>query len=68
MRPDNAIVLVRRGRGWYADYQGPHSLRVMRVFGTCMIQTAFTAAAPAGRVLAEIARLHPGINVEIAAD
>jgi len=66
MRPDNAIVLVKRGKGWFADYQGPHSVAVARAFGTCMIPTAFTAAAPVETVVAAITRLHPGVAIEVS--
>ena len=65
MREDNVIVLVKRRQGWYADYQGPHSVAVARAFGTCMIPTGFTAAGPVETVVAAIAGLNPGVAIEV---
>ena len=68
MREDNVIVLVKRPQGWCADYQGPHSVAVARAFGTCMIPTAFTVAAPVETVVAAIKQLNPNCRIEIAGE
>ena len=66
MREDNVIVLVKRRQGWYADYQGPHSVVLVEVFGTSMFPTAYTSHAPGHKVRLGIQRLHPGVDVKLA--
>jgi len=66
MRPDNVIVLMRRQGAWWADYQGPHSVVLVEVFGTSMFPTAYASYAPGHKVRLGIQRLHPGVDVKLA--
>lgn len=61
----NLILLERTSAGWMAEILGPQARQTIQLFGTNILPTAFTSAAPKDRVLAEIRRLNPGCTVEI---
>lgn len=58
------ITLRKTNTGWMATFHG--DAEMLELFGTDTIPTAFTAQAPAGMVLKEIAALNPGYEIEIA--
>ena len=65
MKDLDVIRLRRTEQGWVALWQGPHAIKVAEVLGTTIVPTAFTARAEASKVLHEIARLNPGVRVEL---
>ena len=62
----NRILLSLTPTGWVCTKYGPHAAETIELFGTATLPTAFTAQAPAERVLAAITRLNPGCVVELA--
>lgn len=59
----NEILIHLGETGYLATYIGPHSKEIAELFDTCTIPTAFTARAPLATVIAEIAKLNPGVRV-----
>ena len=60
------ITLFKTTDGWMANMsRAANANEVYGLFGTCTLPTAFTAAAPASEVLAEIQRLNPDEMVEV---
>lgn len=57
------IKLHRTPQGWLATWLGPESARIVDLFGTDTIPTAFTARATPEHVKARIEALNPGYVV-----
>lgn len=56
------IELFRTNTGWECaqfDEDGRPCIEIIRLFGSHILPTAFTARAPAALVLGEITRLNP---------
>lgn len=51
---------------WMATHTGEAAQDVYEACGTVTIQTAFTRATPAARVLEKIQALNPGVDVFLA--
>jgi hypothetical protein len=52
MMKHSSITLTRTTTGWNATFAGEMEQEIRQLFGTDTIPTAFTAAAPAAKVLA----------------
>lgn len=61
----NTINLDRVDGMWIVTYEGSHAVRIIDLFGTSSIPTAFTHVAPAEVVLKEIAWMNPDVNIVI---
>lgn len=61
--PQNRIRLYQTKDGWLAVFDDP---KIKARWGTDTLPTAFTARAVASVVLAEIERLNPESDVQIA--
>jgi hypothetical protein len=61
----NRIVLTRTPLGWVATHSGPLAEKIVELFRTNTLPTAFTADAPPDMVLAAIRRGNPLCQVEI---
>lgn len=59
------IVLIKTQKGWMAEYFGKDAYveKIINLFGTHILPTAFTAAAPAHQVLSAIQQLNPTADV-----
>jgi hypothetical protein len=53
----NEIHIHLGQQGWMATYFGPHALKIVDLFDTATIPTAFTACAPLAMVANELERL-----------
>lgn len=49
-----------------AQYLGPHRAKIMELFGTDVLPTAFASDALAVDVIREVSRLNPGVHVSNA--
>lgn len=61
----NRIVLTCTSTGWVARHSGPMSEKIIELFLTDTLPTAFTADAPAEMVRTAIQRGNPLCRVEI---
>lgn len=59
----NAITLHCESGAWWATYVGPDAAKVVRVFGTSTLSTAFTSDASPDDVIRSIRNLNPGVVV-----
>jgi hypothetical protein len=55
----NQINLHLSETGWLATYSGPHAQRIIDLFDSATIPTAFTAQAPLAMVIGEIQSRNP---------
>ena len=60
------IILHCINNTWLAQHTEEDRQKIVELFGTNTIPTAFTAQAPAAMVLAQIRQLNPGKTVELA--
>lgn len=61
----DALRLYLEGDEWMIRYKGPHAERVRLLFGVEAVPTPYRASMTAGKVLATIRRLNPGIPVTL---
>lgn len=61
-----AMKLYCTGQGWVIQHTGKDRDRIVPLFGTDVLPTAFTAAMPAVEARREIARLNPDTPVLLA--
>ena len=61
----NKIVIHPGRREWLATYEGPHASKIMELFGTTTIPTAFTLAADGNHVANEVCRRNMGVTIEL---
>jgi hypothetical protein len=64
MQDQNEILLHVGEYGWLATFVGPHATRLVNLFGTSTIPTAYTAGASLERVTRGIAARNPGVIVK----
>jgi hypothetical protein len=59
MQESNEILLHMGEYGWLATFVGPHATRLVNLFGTSTIPTAYTARTSLESVIAGIAARNP---------
>ena len=60
------ITITKTSKGWMADMsQAADAEEVKALFGTYIIQTAFTAHADVERVKQALAKLNPGVTIVV---
>lgn len=59
---DQMVVFAGKD-AWMVHNRGPHAARVKALFGTDTLPTPFTLRKPRADVVAEIARLNPGVEI-----
>lgn len=64
----NSIELFLGAKSWMARSSGPQAEAVRDLFGTDTLPCGFTVDADARVVLAEVARLNPGVRVYLRAE
>lgn len=64
-RDAGKITLIRTSTGWSAQFSGDAAEEVRSLFHTDTIPTAFTAEAPAGKVVAQIRAMWPKCHVTV---
>ena len=62
--PGNEILIHLGEQGWLATYHGPHAAKIVNLFGTCTIATAWTPRAPLATVIQAIKILNPCVDVK----
>ena len=59
------ITLIRTSTGWSAQFSGDAAVEIRSLFHTDTIPTAFTAEAPAKKVMEQIRYMWPKCHVTV---